>query len=187
MKKIFFILFFIFLLLFFISLVAFLFTYLTFVFILLVIFFIVSIISLILFGSVDKIKRLGKNVDKYYKQKRDKERELKELDKLFFKREISEEMFKKSKKEIEKELFEIDYYIKYSQIDNQNVEDEIRNKMKLLTKSYMSKKIQEDLFQELYGKYARELASTKSKAISDNLDRKIKREMQKIKREKNDA
>ncbi len=186
MKKIFFILFFISLIFVAVFFIAFLFTALTTLFIFFALFFIFSLIFLILFVAFDKIKKIleKKGLTKYYKQKRNKEREMKELETLFFKREMSEEIFKKTRKDIARELFEIDAKIRISQISIATPEDEIKEKIKLLTKNYLSKKMSEDLFQELYAKYARALATKKSNKINETLDRKIKREILNIKREK---
>lgn len=184
MKKLLFILFFIAALGFIIFLVAFLFTSLTVMFILFLICFLFSIIFILLFRFFDSLRMFFDKIKakKYLRDRKTKEQELKDLETMFFKRAISEDTFIKTKNQIESEILELDSKIQIAQIKSTNTEQELKEKIRLLTKNYMSKRISEELFQELYTKYSRELAILTSKKISGDLDRKIKRELLKLKR-----
>ena len=185
MKKLLFILFFIALLGFIVFLVTFLFTSLTILFILFIIFLLFAIIFVICFSFFDSLRMFFERLKakKYLQQRKTKDRELKELETMFFKRRISEENFTKSKDCLESEILELDSKIKSVQVSAINTEQELKEKIRLLTKNYLSKRISDDLFQELYIKYSKDLAVLNSGKINSELDRKIKRELIKLKRE----
>jgi len=124
-----------------------------------------------------------KKAKKYIELKKNKEQELTELGTLFFKRKISEENFSKSKDSLESEILNLDSKIQISSALAINTEQELKDKIRLLTRKYLLKKISEDLFQELYIKYSKELAVLNSEKINYELDRKIKRELIKLKRD----
>lgn len=186
MKKLLFVILFIFVIFLIISLVAFLFTSIYVLLILAIIFFVVSILLGAFFAFFNKLKSIFEKtkVSKYYKQKDEKEKELKQLEMLFFKRGISEETFKKKKEILDQAIFELESKIRVAQISELTTEQELKEKINLITKKYLSKNMSENLFQELYSKHKIELETLQSKQINDDLDRKIKRELLNLKRQK---
>ena len=154
--------------------------------ILAIIFFVVSILLGAFFAFFNKLKSIFEKtkISKYRVQKEQKEQELKQLEVMFFKRILSEESFKKKKEFLDKDILELESKIRVIEISELTTEQELKEKITLITKKYLSKKLSESVFQELYSKYKMELETLQSKQITVDLDRKIKRELLNLKRQK---
>ena len=185
-RKLLFIFLFIFIVLLIVSIAIFLFTSIYLLFIFAIIFLVISVLFGAFFVFFNKLKRFLERtkVSKYYAQKDEKEEELKQLEMLFFKRSITEETFKNKKEILDQAIFEIESKIRVAQLSELTTEQELKEKINLITKKYLSEKMSESLFQELYSKYKIELEILQSKQINEDLERKIKRELLNLKRQK---
>lgn len=127
--------------------------------------FILSIVLTVFFGYLLTLQKSALNdLLEYHKLKETLLQQKSNLQKQYMKRLISEKQFKIQLNSLDKQIFDIDFKLDYSDL-NVTKEKELKIKIEYLQKKYFKRDIPEDIYNDLQIDLSRKLSEFNNKRI----------------------